>query len=179
MHPIHETVRFEDTELSVIDRDGVPWLTGTQIAYALGTERRSAVTDIHARHRDEFTDAMTAVIRQGRARVRIFSPRGAHLIAMFARTPRAKAFRRWVLDVLEATTARAPEPPALPAPPTRVRILIVAESGKPTEQYVLDEDVAILATRDVDRLRRDCLELAARLRVLWGTESASRLDEPL
>ena len=33
--------------------------------------------------------------------VRIFSLRGCHLLAMFARTPIAKQFRRWVLDVLD------------------------------------------------------------------------------
>lgn len=38
-------------------------------------------------------------------RVRIFSLRGCHLLAMFARTPVAKAFRRWVLDVLDALNA--------------------------------------------------------------------------
>ena len=31
----------------------------------------------------------------------IFSPRGCYLIAMLARTERAKAFRRWILDVLD------------------------------------------------------------------------------
>ncbi len=34
-------------------------------------------------------------------RMRIFSLRGAHLIAMFARTKVAKDFRKWVLDVLD------------------------------------------------------------------------------
>ena len=38
-------------------------------------------------------------------RCRIFSLRGCHLLAMFARTPVAKAFRRWVLDVLEKYAA--------------------------------------------------------------------------
>lgn len=33
--------------------------------------------------------------------VRIFSLRGCHLIAMFAKTPIAKEFRKWLLDVLE------------------------------------------------------------------------------
>ena len=33
--------------------------------------------------------------------VRIFSLRGAHLIAMFARTKVAKDFRKWVLDILD------------------------------------------------------------------------------
>lgn len=34
-------------------------------------------------------------------RLRIFSLRGCHLIAMFARTPVAKEFRKWVLDILD------------------------------------------------------------------------------
>ena len=39
---------------------------------------------------------------------RIFSLRGCHLLAMFARTPVAKAFRRWVLDVIEQCGDRVP-----------------------------------------------------------------------
>lgn len=34
-------------------------------------------------------------------KARVFSLRGAHLIGMFARTAKAQAFRRWVLDILE------------------------------------------------------------------------------
>ena len=45
-----------------------------------------------------YTCAATA---GGRQPVRIFSPRGCYLLGMLARTERAKAFRRWVLDVLE------------------------------------------------------------------------------
>lgn len=41
-------------------------------------------------------------------KLRIFSLRGCHLLAMFARTPVAKAFRRWVLDVIERYGDRVP-----------------------------------------------------------------------
>lgn len=37
---------------------------------------------------------------------RIFSLRGCHLIAMFARTAIAKQFRKWVLDVLDKEVGR-------------------------------------------------------------------------
>ena len=37
--------------------------------------------------------------------MRVFSLRGAHLLAMFARTPKAKEFRRWVLDILDCEVA--------------------------------------------------------------------------
>jgi len=66
---------------------------------------RQKIHDIYRRNSDEFTDTMTAVIdlptAQGNQKVRVFSLRGAHLIAMFARTPKAKAFRRWVLDLID------------------------------------------------------------------------------
>ena len=57
-------------------------------------------------------------------RCRIFSLRGCHLVAMFARTPVAKAFRRWVLNVLEKYAAEqtalsvAPGPDAVLTPPS-------------------------------------------------------------
>lgn len=41
-------------------------------------------------------------------RARIFSLRGCHLLAMFARTPVAKAFRKWCLDVIERYGDRVP-----------------------------------------------------------------------
>lgn len=61
---------------------------------------------------------MTAVVtlptEGGPQETRIFSLRGCHLLAMFARTPVAKAFRRWVLDVLDRLAAeeRAALPPS-------------------------------------------------------------------
>lgn len=99
---------------------------GGALGYANGAD---AIQKIYTRHADEFTDAMTAVVtlptEGGPQETRIFSLRGCHLLAMFARTPVAKAFRKWVLDVLETwETARArqlvlpaaPLTPFLPAP---------------------------------------------------------------
>jgi len=53
--------------------------------------------------------------------VRIFSLRGAHLIAIFSRTKVAKEFRNWVLDVLDKETyqsAPVTKSRALPSPLT-------------------------------------------------------------
>ena len=60
----------------------------------------------YERNADEFTENMTQVVENLdtvnlTVRARIFSLRGCHLLAMFARTPVAKAFRKWVLDVIE------------------------------------------------------------------------------
>lgn len=102
---------FNDTCFDVIDRDGQPWIKASQLARALGYSREELVGRLYKRNADEFTDSMTQVIEildnttLGKSnlinKTRIFSLRGCHLLAMFARTAVAKAFRVWVLDVLE------------------------------------------------------------------------------
>lgn len=97
---------FEDHPLSVVDWRGESWLRGPQIGDALGyKEPAKKVNELFYRNEPEFTDDMTEVLdlptAGGVQPVRIFSLRGAHLLGMLARTEKAAAFRRWVLDVLE------------------------------------------------------------------------------
>lgn len=97
---------FQKTSFDIVDRTGERWLRGYQIGTALGyTQPSQAISKIYDRNADEFTDNMSAVVvlasAGGDQQTRIFSLRGAHLIGMLARTPVAKEFRRWVLDVLE------------------------------------------------------------------------------
>lgn len=110
------TLTFESTTLDVIDIDHEVWLRGPQIGGALGyapEKANDAIQKIYTRHADEFTDKMTRLVTLptpgGEQTVRVFSLRGAHLIGMFARTGRAAAFRRWVLDVLDQYTAGLPK----------------------------------------------------------------------
>jgi len=111
------SIRFEDTAIAIHDRDGTPWLAAADLARALGYTESRKVTQLYDRNAEEFDDSMTVVLKMStkgfgsgdsEKPVRIFSPRGAHLIAMLARTPRAKSFRRFVLDVLDRMAA----PPA-------------------------------------------------------------------
>ncbi len=102
---------FNDTQFDIIDRNQHPWLKSGQIAKALGYSDERSINKIFSRNSDEFTDSMTSVVKltpQGdQARdVRIFSLRGCHLLAMFARTAVAKEFRKWVLDILDKETQR-------------------------------------------------------------------------
>ncbi|MFW7204175.1 Bro-N domain-containing protein [Serratia sp. BNK-17] len=109
---------FHDTQFNVVNHANQIWLSSKEIANALGYSSSRAVTKIFNQNQDEFTAGMTDVVevpKSGtsanlKARSRIFSLRGAHLIAMFARTEIAKEFRRWVLDILDKETAGAPAP---------------------------------------------------------------------
>jgi len=105
------TLQFDNTTLDIIDRNGQQWLPSVHISKALGYKRDDAVAKIYDRNSSEFTDEMTAIIETPNmglsVKQRIFSPRGAHLIAMFARTDKAKAFRKWVLDVLDSVLPNA------------------------------------------------------------------------
>lgn len=88
--------------------DGI-WLTANQIGCALEYADDKAVQRIYSRHSDEFTDQMSRVVKvttpYGEPMTRVFSLRGAHLVAMFARTAIAKEFRRWVLNILDSEIA--------------------------------------------------------------------------
>ncbi|EGO80834.1 BRO-N domain-containing protein [Xylella fastidiosa] len=106
MSQLPSAVCFSGKSLSIIDRDGTPYLSARELARALGYADERSVLRIYARRADEFTEQMTCVVKltpQGeQARdIRLFSPRGCHMVSMFARTSVAAAFRRWVLDVLE------------------------------------------------------------------------------
>lgn len=120
-------IEFDGVDLSIIDREGRPWLTFPDLVRALygikgddtsvtpfaNAER--ALRRVFDKNRDEFTDEMTSMLTMetsgGPQQVRIFSARGCYLMAMLAKTERAKRFRQWALDVLEGKVtvdARAP-----------------------------------------------------------------------
>lgn len=110
---------FNDFTFSPIIRDNQPWFKSSELARALGYAREDKVTRLYQRNADEFTENMTQLIENvdtptlGRDTnltnyIRIFSLRGCHLLAMFARTPVAKAFRKWCLDVIERYGDRVP-----------------------------------------------------------------------
>ncbi len=81
---------FQNTHFDVIEQSNQIWLTAAQIGRALGYAREDSVSRIYDRNQDEFSNAMTETVKltvsgNYQKTVRIFSLRGAHLIAMFAR----------------------------------------------------------------------------------------------
>ncbi|MDK9356739.1 BRO-N domain-containing protein [Lelliottia wanjuensis] len=117
---------FHNTQFNVVTHKNQIWLSSKELAKALEYATDNAVTMLYNKNADEFTDVMTEVVESTtsgnyRKKVRIFSLRGAHLIAMFARTPVAKEFRRWVLDVLDREVGDPVAQPASSTPSTLCR----------------------------------------------------------
>ncbi|WP_109395732.1 BRO-N domain-containing protein [Proteus faecis] len=105
---------FQNFTFNPIVENGQVWLTSTEIAQVLGYSRTDNVSKLYSRNSDEFTDSMTMTVNMTfnginnslrNKVVRVYSLRGAHLIAMFASTPVAKEFRKWVLDILDREVA--------------------------------------------------------------------------
>lgn len=162
-------LNFEGAELKIIDRDGLPWITSGDLGRALGYKRGGEhVASIYRQHAHEFCEAMTTTIplrdlasdfnadSPGRGNpnvpVRIFSPRGAHLIGMFSRTAKAAAFRRWVLDVLDGY-ASVPVPGATSFMNTRVLVAFGA-NGQVISQPVA-ADAFVLRAEQLPELVAD------------------------
>lgn len=153
---------FEGAELKIIDRDGQPWVSAADLSRALGYSNDRSVSRIFKQHQHEFSAYMAQVLdsstRKGAAyQMRIFSPRGAHLIAMFARTAKAAAFRRWVLDVLEGLAVSAAQPVVEnPLDSLRLtRVLFTLDGyGRPQAMAVPD-DACMMRVADVPALMAD------------------------
>ncbi|MEP8618311.1 P22AR C-terminal domain-containing protein [Enterobacter hormaechei] len=106
-------LNFQGKALVPVSNITGTWLTSSDLAKALQYSNSRAVTMIYKKYADEFTNGMTQVLEVStsgnyRKKVRVFSLRGAHLIAMFSRTDVAKEFRRWVLDILDREVQHSP-----------------------------------------------------------------------
>lgn len=145
---------FNNVQLNTLTRNNQIWLSSKEIALALGYAKTNAITHIYNTNTDEFSPGMTEIVDSTtsgnlRVRTRIFSLRGAHLIAMFARTPVAKEFRRWVLDILDREVGGPVFTPAEPEPVpiheyakggSRTVVVHFDESGQIRDSYPLPED---------------------------------------
>ena len=111
------TLAFNNTTLSTVPVNNQPWLTAGELSRALGYRDSKSIQRIYTRNADEFTTSMTSVVKLttpgGPQETRIFSLRGCHLIAMLSRTPMAKQFRQWVLDVIEKNETQTLTPTLL------------------------------------------------------------------
>ena len=135
------SLTFNEISFTPVTHQNSLWIRAVELAHALGYKRPDILTKLYTQNADEFTPDMTQVIEivdntesVFPVKARIFSLRGCHLLAMFARTPVAKAFRRWVLDVLDRLAAE--ERAALPSSDTlapeqqaHLQAIVAAKAG--------------------------------------------------
>jgi len=123
------TLTFNDVHFNPVERNGQIWLTSKEIAKALGYKNSTSINKIYNANADEFTESMTQTTESVvssktkglTVKTRLFSLRGCHALAMFARTKIAKAFRVWVLDILDKEVGQ----------PVQVNILSNVADRKP------------------------------------------------
>ncbi|MDE9570986.1 P22AR C-terminal domain-containing protein [Xenorhabdus bovienii] len=104
---------FRSTVFNPVSHANKIWFTAVELARALEYKKSDAVTQIYERNSDEFNSTMTETLKMSASdkskgcednlqkTVRVFSLRGAHLVAMFSKTGVAKEFRKWILDILD------------------------------------------------------------------------------
>lgn len=105
---MNNIVTFNNQNIELIRHNGQLYLTSKQIAEVLEYRSSTSITNLYNEHKTEFDSEMTEVIDSVisgnyKSKARIFNREGAWLIGMFARTPKAAEFRRWVLKVLGNT----------------------------------------------------------------------------
>ena len=158
---------FNGVTIATFNQDNQIWMTSSDLAQALGYETVTAITKLYNRNKTEFSDSMTQVLdlndrpKMGRtlnsgafsAKTRIFSLRGCHMIAMFARTDIAKAFRVWVLDILDeqvGTSIPAAESTAIKP----ISDYSHADFQKLKEVYKIPELAKVLGVSEIQAIQR-------------------------
>lgn len=105
---MNNVVEFNSHKLDVITYNNEYCFQSQQIVDALEMDSRQQLNNIYRRHKSEF-DGFSYLPKSGRPR--LFNREGAWLIGMFARTPKAAEFRKWVLKVLGAVADSANNAP--------------------------------------------------------------------
>ena len=151
---------FQNTHFNVIERNNKLFISAVELASALGYKNSNSISRIYARNKDEFSNAMTEEVKLTLSgnltkSVRIFSLRGAHLIAMFSRSTIGKEFRKWVLDVLDKETSPQKNDYLQPHPKRRTRILTMLEMDSVVSVTPVPDDAMVFAPSDIPSIVRE------------------------
>lgn len=190
---------FNGKTLTPIIKDNQTWITSSDLSKALGYKSIDSVTKVYNRNRDEFTSCMTLTVnltashetQNPKYDTRVFSLRGCHLIAMFARTSVAKEFRKWVLDILDKEAKPELINPSIESiitelhlEPNMTRYLITVDGHgakmQPmdvTGKSLVDAEAARNLVRDMNQMYQRMDEMVHRMGVLSGNCDVKRLDK--
>ncbi|EBL3323376.1 hypothetical protein D4T62_10545 [Salmonella enterica subsp. enterica] len=142
---------FHNVTFNPVMHEQKVWLTSAELASALQYSNIRAVSGLYNRHKDEFTDSMSLVLKMNtkgfgggnsEKDVRVFSLRGAHLVAMLSNTPVAKEFRRWVLDILDQEAKQQNVAPMFSG-----RVLLSFEQGELVMARVARDDEHLVSAK--------------------------------
>ena len=97
--------RFEDSEVDFINRDDEVWLTAETIGINLEyNDPRTAIMRLYHRNKDEieeYTSIVKLTTEAGMRETTIFSEMGIYLLILFSKQPKAKDFRKWVVNIVK------------------------------------------------------------------------------
>jgi len=96
---------FEGIDLELINHENEIWLTAETVGIGLEySEPRKSVMNLYSSHRDEieeFASVIDLMTEAGMRKTTIFSEYGVYLLIIFSNQPKAKEFRRWVIEVIK------------------------------------------------------------------------------
>lgn len=101
-----ETIQFHGLNVRLYENRDMVWITAEDIGRCLNfTNPRKGVHKVYERRKDEI-EPFSGVVKLttpegGIQETRVYTEQGAYLIAMFARTDRAKEVRRWLAGLPE------------------------------------------------------------------------------
>ena len=152
---------FNDKALTPIIQNNQTWLTSRDLAKALDYKDASSVTRIYSRYKDEFTVCMTTTVNltvtpNDDKETRIFSLKGCQLVAMLSKTQQAKAFRKWVLDILAKETAKTETQPTKNPYTSKhgfSRVIMVFRHNQLVDSYPVKETDGIVSFESPEILK--------------------------
>lgn len=174
-----QVVEFNHQNIELISKNNQLYMSGAQIGRVIELSQNNGVAKIYGRHKSEFTDEMTITIRQGRSTVRLFNREGAWLIGMFARTPKAAEFRKWVLKVLGAVVdGQQVDKPVTVSEHTRAlpsgkKEIVLSAKAREEIGGIVKKCTAVAIREELeshDQIRAENIDLKNRLRQiqLWA-----------
>jgi len=177
---MQNALAFRDVTFTPVVQNNTIYLTSSELAKALGYVNDRSVSKLFISNQDEFTPTMTIKpitdSVNGKQSPRLFSLRGSHLIAMFARTSVAKEFRKWVLDVLDKEVSKPQKQigSGLKTAITEAVKSAIPHQMKPVtwtkpDDFVGPEFVKRGVPRDDKAIKKIIAELTA-----WGRENLPR-----
>ena len=96
---------FNGKEIDFINKEEDIWITAETVGIGLEyNSPRKSIMNLYSAHRDEieiYSSVIDLMTEAGMRKTTVFSEMGAYLLIMFSNQPKAKEFRKWVVNVIK------------------------------------------------------------------------------